>query len=110
MGSKAGVQGHANQRSDAPGAGPSHGNSESERTCVLTRVSGSKDKLIRLALGPDGQVAPDVRARAPGRGAYVGVRRAALETAQAKMRILRVPALLGLGLVVALAGAGAWLA
>jgi formate hydrogenlyase subunit 4 len=35
---------------------------------------------------------------------------AALETAQAKMRILRVPALLGLGVLVALAGAGAWLA
>jgi formate hydrogenlyase subunit 4 len=35
---------------------------------------------------------------------------AAVETAQAKMRILRVPALLGLGVLVALAGAGAWLA
>ena len=35
---------------------------------------------------------------------------AAVETAQANMRILRVPALLGLGLLVALAGAGAWLA
>jgi len=87
MGSKAGVQGHANQRSGAPGAGPSHGNGESERTCVLTRASGPKDKLIRLALGPDGQVAPDVRARAPGRGAYIGVGRAALETAQAKGKL-----------------------
>jgi formate hydrogenlyase subunit 4 len=35
---------------------------------------------------------------------------AAVETAQAKMRILRVPALLGLGALVALAGLGAWLA
>ena len=34
---------------------------------------------------------------------------AAVETVQAKMRILRVPALLGLGAVIALAGAGAWL-
>ncbi len=34
---------------------------------------------------------------------------AAVETAQAKMRILRVPALLGLGAVIALAGVGAWL-
>jgi formate hydrogenlyase subunit 4 len=32
------------------------------------------------------------------------------ETAQAKMRILRVPALLGLGCVIALAGAGSWIA
>jgi formate hydrogenlyase subunit 4 len=35
---------------------------------------------------------------------------AAVETGQAKMRILRVPALLGLGALVALAGVGAWLA
>ncbi|HWK29253.1 MAG TPA: NADH-quinone oxidoreductase subunit H [Solirubrobacter sp.] len=33
---------------------------------------------------------------------------AAVETAQAKMRILRVPALLGLGALIALAGAAAW--
>jgi formate hydrogenlyase subunit 4 len=32
------------------------------------------------------------------------------ETAQAKMRTLRVPGLLGLGAVIALAGAGSWLA
>ena len=43
------------------GAGP-------ERTCVLTRRKGTRDELIRLALGPDGSVAPDIRARAPGRG------------------------------------------
>jgi len=54
---------------------------------VRTRISASKDELIRLALGPDGEVAPDVRARAPGRGAYVGVGRAALETAQAKGKL-----------------------
>jgi formate hydrogenlyase subunit 4 len=34
---------------------------------------------------------------------------AAIETAQAKLRILRVPALLGLGALIALAGAGSWL-
>jgi formate hydrogenlyase subunit 4 len=35
---------------------------------------------------------------------------AVIETAQAKMRILRVPALLGIGCLIALAGAGTWLA
>ena len=30
-----------------------------ERTCVLTRRKGTKGELIRLALGPDGTVAPD---------------------------------------------------
>jgi formate hydrogenlyase subunit 4 len=34
---------------------------------------------------------------------------AAIETVQAKLRILRVPALLGLGALIALAGAGSWL-
>ena len=55
-----------------------------ERTCVLTRRKATKDELIRLALGPDGTVAPDVRARAPGRGAWVGVGRAELDEATAK--------------------------
>jgi predicted RNA-binding protein YlxR (DUF448 family) len=58
-----------------------------ERTCVLTRRKGSKDALIRLALGPDGSVAPDVRARAPGRGAWIGVTRAQLEAANAKGKL-----------------------
>ena len=47
-----------------------------ERTCVLTRRKGTRDSLIRLALGPDGQVGADVRARAPGRGAWISVVRA----------------------------------
>lgn len=58
-----------------------------ERTCVLTRTQGSRERLIRLALGPDGQVAPDVRARAPGRGAWIGVDRDALEAARAKGKL-----------------------
>ena len=58
-----------------------------ERTCVLTRRKGPPDKFIRLALGPDGQVAPDVRARAPGRGAWVSVGRAELDSANVKGRL-----------------------
>jgi predicted RNA-binding protein YlxR (DUF448 family) len=58
-----------------------------ERTCVLTRATGPKDRLIRLALGPDGQVAPDVRARAPGRGAWISVGRKALDEANAKGKL-----------------------
>jgi predicted RNA-binding protein YlxR (DUF448 family) len=58
-----------------------------ERTCILTRRKGTKDELIRLALGPDGTVAPDVRARAPGRGAWVGVTRAELDAANAKGKL-----------------------
>ena len=58
-----------------------------ERTCVLSGRKGTREELIRLALGPDGVVAPDVRARAPGRGAWIGVDRAALEQAIAKGRL-----------------------
>ena len=58
-----------------------------ERKCILSGEHAARDELIRLALGPDGQVAPDVRARAPGRGAWIGVDRAALETAQAKGKL-----------------------
>ncbi len=58
-----------------------------ERTCILTRRAGTKGDLIRLALGPDGQVAPDVGARAPGRGAWLGVDRAALDQANAKGKL-----------------------
>jgi predicted RNA-binding protein YlxR (DUF448 family) len=58
-----------------------------ERTCVITRRKAAKDALIRLALGPDGIVAPDVRARAPGRGAWIGVGRAELDEANAKGKL-----------------------
>ena len=58
-----------------------------ERTCVLTRRKGTKDELIRLALSPEGEVAPDVRARAPGRGAWIGVARAEVDAANAKGRL-----------------------
>ena len=58
-----------------------------ERTCILTRAKGSRDDFIRLALGPDGSVAPDVRARAPGRGAWIAVDRGALDEANAKGKL-----------------------
>jgi len=58
-----------------------------ERTCVLTRQKGERVKLIRLALGPDGVVAPDVRARAPGRGAWISVGRDELGKAVASGKL-----------------------
>ena len=61
--------------------------SEPERKCILSGKHDARDQLIRLALGPDGEIAPDVRAKAPGRGAWIGVDRAALEAAQAKGKL-----------------------
>ena len=52
-----------------------------ERKCVLTGDKADRAALIRLALSPDGEVLADVRAKAPGRGAWVGVDRDALQRA-----------------------------
>ena len=62
------------------------GSDQPERRCILTGRNGARDELIRLAISPDGPdgtcwVLPDVQARAPGRGAWIGVSRAELETA-----------------------------
>ena len=59
----------------------------SERTCVVSRRTAPRDELIRLALSPDGEVAPDIRAKAPGRGAWIGVGCAALDAAIAKGKL-----------------------
>jgi predicted RNA-binding protein YlxR (DUF448 family) len=58
-----------------------------ERTCILSRRTAPRAELIRLALGPDDSVAPDIRARAPGRGAWIGVTRAELDEANAKGKL-----------------------
>jgi len=61
--------------------------SDPERTCILSREAAPREALIRLALSPDGELLPDVRAKAPGRGAWIGVDRATLEEAQARGRL-----------------------
>jgi hypothetical protein len=73
-------------RTPARAGGPSKDHTP-ERKCILSGAHAARDDLIRLALGPDGQVAPDVRARAPGRGAWIGVDRPTLEAAQAKGKL-----------------------
>ena len=61
--------------------------SEPERRCILSGEHGSRAALVRLAVSPDGDVLPDVHAKAPGRGAWIGVSRAELEAALAKGRL-----------------------
>jgi predicted RNA-binding protein YlxR (DUF448 family) len=83
MGPKAGGQ---DERKARPRLSP--GNSHvPERRCILSGTHDGRDNLIRLALGPAGEILPDVRARAPGRGAWIGVDRAALETARASGKL-----------------------
>lgn len=66
--------------SDKAEAGP-------ERKCILSGDHGLRDAMVRLAISPDGDVLPDVMARAPGRGAWIGVNRADLEIAVAKGKL-----------------------
>ena len=65
------------------------GGKSPERKCILTGRHGERDELIRLAISPDGDVLPDPRARAPGRGAWLGVSRDTLETAMEKGKLKR---------------------
>ena len=59
-----------------------------ERRCVLSGRGGARDELVRLALSPESPdgtttVLPDALARAPGRGAWIGVSRPELDKAVA---------------------------
>ena len=63
-----------------------------ERKCILSGEIAARDSLIRLAISPDGsdgvaQVLPDLLARAPGRGAWLGVNKAELKVALEKGKL-----------------------
>jgi len=72
--------------SDIPGTGDSR-ESGSERRCVLTARNDDRDALVRLAISPDGLVLPDAHAKAPGRGAWIGVTREELRNAIANGKL-----------------------
>jgi predicted RNA-binding protein YlxR (DUF448 family) len=58
-----------------------------ERRCVLSGVTGAREAFVRLALSPEGAVLPDAQAKAPGRGAWIGVDRTALGEAVANGKL-----------------------
>ncbi|MEH3119002.1 MAG: RNA-binding protein [Methylorubrum populi] len=74
------VQGEAAGTGPELDRGPGRGR-EPVRTCIVTRTAQSPSGLIRFVLGPDGTVVPDLRARLPGRGAWVTATRATVEAA-----------------------------
>jgi predicted RNA-binding protein YlxR (DUF448 family) len=55
-----------------------------ERKCIATGEVQPKHGLIRFVVGPDGQVAPDLAEKLPGRGIWVSAERSALELAVKK--------------------------
>jgi predicted RNA-binding protein YlxR (DUF448 family) len=68
---------------DASGAG-----NGSERRCVLSGRNAGRNEMLRLAISPPNpegvsDVLPDALAKAPGRGAWIGVDRAVLAEAVA---------------------------
>lgn len=63
-----------------------------ERRCVLSGRNAGRDEMLRLAISPtnaDGvsEVLPDALAKAPGRGAWIGVDRDALAEALANGKL-----------------------
>ncbi|GJD49366.1 hypothetical protein OPKNFCMD_2096 [Methylobacterium crusticola] len=62
-------------------AGIGRGRAGAERTCLVTRTAQPPAGMIRFALGPDERVVADMRARLPGRGAWVTATRAAVAEA-----------------------------
>lgn len=55
-----------------------------ERRCIVTGEVQPKAGLVRFAIGPEGEVVPDVLGRLPGRGIWVTADRAAIEKAAKK--------------------------
>lgn len=75
--------------SDTGGAGPGDG---PERRCILSGRTAARDDLVRLAISPPNgegisEVLPDALARAPGRGAWIGVSHADLAAALANGKL-----------------------
>ncbi len=52
-----------------------------ERRCIVGRTSQPRASLIRFVVDPDGVVIPDLKARLPGRGAWVTAERGLVDAA-----------------------------
>jgi len=55
-----------------------------ERRCIVSGEVLPEGKIIRFVVGPGGVITPDVAAKLPGRGIWVGATHAALVAATAK--------------------------
>ena len=71
----------------APVASVTAAKAAAERRCIISGEHGERADLIRLALDADGAVAPDLGARAPGRGAWVTPDRELIAKALAKGKL-----------------------
>lgn len=60
-----------------------------ERKCIVTGDVHPRRGLIRFAIGPEGQIVPDVAGKLPGRGLWLSAEREVLETAMKKKPFAR---------------------
>lgn len=59
------------------------------RLCLATRTVRPVEEMLRFVVAPDGTVVPDIAARLPGRGAWVGATRSDLAMALKKKAFSR---------------------
>jgi predicted RNA-binding protein YlxR (DUF448 family) len=62
---------------------------ESLRRCIATGAERPKAEMVRFVVGPEGQLAPDLAGKLPGRGIWVSADRAALDRAVKKRLFAR---------------------
>lgn len=60
-----------------------------ERKCIATGTIRPKPEMIRFVVGPDGQIAPDLAEKLPGRGIWVTANRSSLDLAEKKRAFSR---------------------
>lgn len=59
------------------------------RTCIVSGVQQSPDRMIRFVLGPDNQVFADLKRKLPGRGCWVSCERKLVEEAVSRKQFAR---------------------
>lgn len=60
-----------------------------QRTCIVTGEKGPPEAMIRFCLSPDGEVAPDLRRRLPGRGVWTKLSFAVVDEAARRQAFSR---------------------
>ena len=60
-----------------------------DRTCIVTRTSGTAEELIRFVVAPDNSVVPDLKRTLPGRGCWVTATREMVDEAVRKQLFKR---------------------
>jgi uncharacterized protein len=72
-----------------PGRQAASGTDGAQRRCIATGEIRDRSRLLRLVVGPNGELVPDVAARLPGRGLWLTPRRDIVDRAIAKRLFAR---------------------